>query len=549
MTAVTPDTGYQPAAELAAAGQRQQARAVTSGRWQAYPLALICLAQAGLSLSLVWSNTAFGDEATYLWVGRVMIAHWLHGSSTPALVHRLSGSPVIYPPIAALADSAGGLAGARILSLLFMLGATVLLYLTAQRLAGRTAAVFGTAIWAFSEPVLRLAFATYDPLSVALTALSAWLVLQAGFRRRRQWLLIAAAVALALANATAFSGIVIDPVVIVFAFAVWQRETGAGRALRDTGLFIAEIGACIVAGLTLTQSWAGTSAIFNRQSADHQSLALVLDDVWKYSGLVILLALAGVVIALLTERRGQALLFVFLGLTSLVVPVAQLKFHTAWSLDKHLAYGIWFAAIAVGYGVSRLVGWLPGLGKLRAAACCVLLFAYPAINGWQAAWSVFHSWANASSFVSSFRPAAARSHGLLYTASQVHVAEYYTPAIRNWSRWNESALPLDPSVPRASWPSYYASQLRKARYGAIALFYVTSFSSSAVTEKTVLSPSVTGVYQQLLGLIGTSSGQPGLPALTVVLQHDRAYRLVAVGPYDSSVAHGYYAIWRKVAGP
>ena len=72
-----------------------------------------------------------------------------------------SGSPVIYPPLGALADSIGGLAGARILSLVFMLGATVLLYLTVSRLFGRTAAVVAAALWALSEPAIRLAFATY----------------------------------------------------------------------------------------------------------------------------------------------------------------------------------------------------------------------------------------------------------------------------------------------------------------------------------------------------------------------------------------------------
>ena len=126
------------------------------------PVLIICALQAALSLTLVWSNTAYIDEADYLWVGHLEIAHWLHGTSWPsAYAERLfSGSPVIYPPIGALADSIGGLAGARILSLAFMLGATVLLYLTASRLIGRGGAVIAAILWALSEPVMRLAFAT-----------------------------------------------------------------------------------------------------------------------------------------------------------------------------------------------------------------------------------------------------------------------------------------------------------------------------------------------------------------------------------------------------
>ena len=147
-----------------------------------YPLMAICAAQVGLSLSLVWSNTAYTDEANSLWVGRLELAHWLHGASWPSTYayQFLPGSPTIYPPLGALADSGGGLAGARILSLAFMVGATVLLCLTASRLIGQTGALIASGLWALSEPVMRLTFATADPLSIFLTALSAWLIVQAG---------------------------------------------------------------------------------------------------------------------------------------------------------------------------------------------------------------------------------------------------------------------------------------------------------------------------------------------------------------------------------
>jgi len=59
-------------------------------------------------------------------------------------------------------------------------GANVLLYLTARRLFGFRAAVLASALWGVSEPVLRLAFATYDPLACFLVTLAAWLAIQAG---------------------------------------------------------------------------------------------------------------------------------------------------------------------------------------------------------------------------------------------------------------------------------------------------------------------------------------------------------------------------------
>jgi hypothetical protein len=44
--------------------------------------------------------------------------------------------------------------------------------------------------------------------------------------------------------------------------------------------------------------------------------------------------------------------------------------------------------------------------------------------------------------------------------------------------------------------------------------------------------------------------EPGVPVLTRVLQHNREFRLVAIGPYDSVDQHGIFAIWlRKPPAP
>ncbi len=129
-------------------------------------LLLVVLAvQAVLSLRLVRADTAFDDEATSLWAGHLEWAHWLHGTSIPQFPKYFSGAPMIYPPLGALADSLGGLAAARVLSLLFMLGATVLLWATTGRLYGQRAALFAAALFAVLGPTLHLgAFATYDAL-------------------------------------------------------------------------------------------------------------------------------------------------------------------------------------------------------------------------------------------------------------------------------------------------------------------------------------------------------------------------------------------------
>ena len=74
----------------------------------------------------------------------------------------------------------GGLAGARLLSLCFMLGATALLYATTLRLFGRRAAVCAAAVFVILGPTQDLgAFATYDAMAIFLIALATWFAVRA----------------------------------------------------------------------------------------------------------------------------------------------------------------------------------------------------------------------------------------------------------------------------------------------------------------------------------------------------------------------------------
>jgi hypothetical protein len=558
MTMVAPVAGDRVSAGRHAAERSAERKLAALTRYW-HPLIAICAVQAALSLALVWSNTAYIDEADYLWTGHLVLGHWLHGHSWPASfsARNLSGSPVIYPPIGALADSLGGLAGARILSLLFMLAATVLVYRTASRLAGPRAALFAAALWALSEPAFRLAYATYDPMSVFLTTVSAWLIVEASCRpaRRTRLLLgVAAAAALALANATAYSGIVIDPVVIGFAFLVWLPEVRLGRAAGYASAFTALLAAFFVAVMVGTGSWSGTTAVFNRQTHDHESLRLVMTEIWGYSGLIIALAVIGALIAVATENRQRGLLFALFGFAVLSAPVAQFHYGTAWSADKHVAYGFWFAAIAAGYGCDKLIGWpAEARGRLIAAGCAVALI-FPAVYGFQAAWQRYHLWPNSAAFISALRPVLAHAPGQIYVPGhETNIAEYYLPQGRQWQRWN-AALALDPfglpvPVPRSDWHAYYLKWLRERRYGVIALFYSTTFTATPALSGQQIAGG--GVSQRgLLDLVGANSNELGVPILTEELERSRGYKLVASGPYNitnlsGTHSYGVFAIWER----
>ena len=67
-------------------------------------------------------------------------------------------------------------------------------------------------------------------------------------------------------------------------------------------------------------------------------------------------ALCGVVMSFLaTETGARRWLFGLLTVAALIIPAEQARLHTLDSLAKHVDVGIWFAAIAAGYAVDKLI--------------------------------------------------------------------------------------------------------------------------------------------------------------------------------------------------
>src|SRR5262249_22203430 len=107
-------------------------------------LGILCV-QAFLSLRN--SNTAFEDEALYLYSGHLELAHLLYHQQIDNFAAYFSGAPVLYPIVGAIMDQIGGVFAARLLSLAFMLGATSLVYLTGRRLFGVRSALCGAGLF------------------------------------------------------------------------------------------------------------------------------------------------------------------------------------------------------------------------------------------------------------------------------------------------------------------------------------------------------------------------------------------------------------------
>jgi 4-amino-4-deoxy-L-arabinose transferase-like glycosyltransferase len=433
-----------------------------AGRW---PLVLVLAVQAYLSLRMVWNHTASTDEALYLWSGHLEWLHLLHVLPLPPFPTYFSGAPVVYPPLAALANAIGGLAAARILSLGFMLTATVLLWATTSRLFDRTAAFFATALWAVLGPTQFLgSYATYDAMSLCLLALAAWCAAHA--RRDRlmvRWLITAAA-AITLANAAKYASILFDPVVAFVALlAVWperstswaQRKRAAKHAALNLAIVLVIAADLDIMAMFLGGSWYQTGidqTTFSRIPGV-SSARIVLICSWIWVGVVIVAALVGVAVCITRDRRqpGRLLLLAVLAGAALLAPAEQARIDTLTSLDKHVDFGAWFAAIAAGYGISRLISFLrsPAARAIVCAGAAAAL-TLPALAGIAQADQLFGQYGNSSALVTMLRPLIKANRGRVLM-DYGSVPEFYL-GVRDWQDWSSTSSLRLPSGRTASSP-------------------------------------------------------------------------------------------------
>lgn len=529
-----------PADTRVASHRRNRSRSLIPAAGQ---LLLILAVQAVLSLRLIKADTAFQDEALYLWAGHREIAHLLHGVPVPPFPTYFSGAPVIYPLFGALADSIGGLSAARILSLIFMLGATGFLWSTARLLYGAVAAFFTAALFAIAGPTLHLgSFATYDAMSIFLVALSAWCAVKASTNKASNdkasnsssqgqdqptgtgWI-IAAGLALVIANATAYSIALFDPVVLLLAFITSANRTTARLALRRcltlVIILIAGIGIGVLIGGSYYRTGINNTTI---QRAPGPDAALtIFADSWFWTGAIAVIALIGVIISL--SRRPWApaswlpLLF---AAALLLVPTEQASLHTTASLNKHGTMGAWFAAIAAGFAIDAFINWSEaGRTRTITLGACVVALILPAKLGISQAQTFATQWPNSTSFTAILDPLVDNSTGRVLVEDP-SIAEYYLKAGSQWQRWSGTRNIVLPGGKSTGGPSQHAGVVGQGNAGVYAVFIQEGYFS--------------------LVALNFADTTPLDQKIRTDLRHNHRYHIIDVVPYGP--AHGTYVIWR-----
>ena len=408
-------------------------------RWLYWlPLAGILVAQALLSARLIPGSYASGDEGRYIYAGHQLIYELWHGGGSPYYETYFSGAPVIYPVLAAIADSVGGLTAACLMSTVFMLITTLVLFLVTRDLFGYWSGILAAGLFAGLGLTQDLgALATYDAMSLMLISIGAYCAVRTGASRGGEvsrWLL-AIPMVLFLANATKYMTIIFDPVVIALAalqVSSWSGRATAGQtparraalkamAKRVTALGLAVVtldsiflfvaGGAYLHGLmfsTLARK-SGSSAVF---AAVKVANPVIVGDTWKWIGPILAAALLALAVAFLTRADLKTTATIALLIVAgLIVTLEGLHLHTVESMRKHDDFSAWFACAATGSVAARLQ-----LRPLLSRIAPVVIGLAVAVSGFhysETARSTFEAGGSATTLqiASALRPYLMLPHG------------------------------------------------------------------------------------------------------------------------------------------
>ncbi|HLY27385.1 MAG TPA: glycosyltransferase family 39 protein, partial [Aggregatilineales bacterium] len=475
-------------------------------------LVAILILQGIASMSL--HNTAFQDEALYLYAGRAYFNQLRGGPivQEPYGTY-LSGTPFFYPLVAGALDTLGGLAAARAFSLACMLFATVMVYWTTRQLFQHDTALLAAALFAVQGVVIFLGwFATYDALCVALLALAMALAVR---NSQGLPLLTVPAIGLILfvAVASKYAALLFVPPILALLF--WQtlQHDGLPQAILHTGLALAIFCLCVATVLTLNAD-IRTGIAFTTTNRVAMMLtprtALIANAVIWLGGVGVLAALG----LFLLARKMPVLALIFFG-AFFLAPAYHIYKLEITSMHKHMAFSFLFAAPLAGYALGRLAGygaegnfrkrWLVGVAIL-------LLFLN---TGVATAQGFYAEWTDSTGLINVLRTQVRSSGRIL--AEESEVPRYYLQDIVGFWQWNN-----------LYWFDY-TDKSGKYLQGVAAY-------KAALDER----------YWDLVVLrFGPSADVAN--AIASDLKTNRNYELLAKIPVDTVYGSGFYWVWRRIS--
>jgi hypothetical protein len=511
----------RPSGEGGGSGGWQPAGPSRRRTWLSRAILVVILGvQAALSLRM--HNTAFEDEALYLYSGHIELSHWLHGAALQGGFDRyFSGAPVLYPVLAAAVAKVGGLTAARAVSLVAMLTTTALLYSMTRLLFNERSGLCAAALFSVTESTIFLGnLATFDAPTLCLLALASWIVVRTAPTRWPLYLLATPVAALAVA--AKYAALLFVPTIVVLsAIAAWPHR--ARWALIRPAVFgVVEAG--LLAGALRLAGPDYLHAIEQTTTArvhGSTSTMRLLRDSLLWGGLPIAVALLGAVayarrpqtepgehIAPSGGRGRRLALGVVLAGTALLAPAYQMHLHTDISLHKHIGFGLLFAAPIAGLGFARLVG-----DHFRRAQLGIAVWSISLVLGMVQADGLYRGWPDSRQFV------------------------------------HELALRLGPGahylVEADEVPIYYLMGNQNAQSSQFTSTYEITYTDKygrILTGNAGFEAAVSERYFQVIAYNYLSTPTEDR-VLTRMLEADPAYRLAAAIPETISSGRVIYYVW------
>jgi hypothetical protein len=184
-------------------------------------------------------------------------------------------------------------------------------------------------------------------------------------------------------------------------------------------------------------------------------------------------AVVAAVVCAVRRRWQLALLLAVLALSALLAPADQARIQTATSLNKHVDFGAWFAAIAAGYLLSVL-------SRRRVVLALSLAALIPVASMGMAQARDMVDWPDVTGLVKVVRPLT--NHGGHFLVETTDVLQYYLPNT-TWRQWSNTANDD---------PEYYQQAIARHYFSVVVL----GFNQTLATDYVIsLDLSRTSGYQ------------------------------------------------------
>ncbi len=486
-----------------------------------WPLMVVLALQALISV-VTLHNTAFQDEGLYLYAGRIIIRHWMGGPvSLDHYAFYFSGYPDVYPVIGGVLDMIGGLELARSFSLCCMMGVNAIIYFSTQKLFQRPAAILASATYGSLGAVLFLSrLATYDALCIFLIALAAASAYRVS-SSRQPWLALLIGPLLVLSILDKYAAMLFAlPVLGLLVFCSMLNQ-GWWRMLLRLAIAIVTLAISLVVAYHFMDKAAFhaiAGSTTNRVVSNPSSRLFLFVHVLQMDGIVYAAAVVGFVLVFVRSQRLRLLALLLLA-SSCLAPAYHIYKQEFVSLDKHLAFSLFFAMPLVGYAVAWLSGYMQRTiahsnGRYWLAGLAVVLLVFTL--GTQQSQSGYASWANSSDLSYALHTQMRDGSGR-FLVEDIEVARYDARDVTEQWQWN------------GLYYFYYVNAAHQQLLGDPAV-------SQAINDRYFALVELSFIYQPVEAQF-----------IAQQMAASRNYDLIDKIPFQDSYGTGYFFLFRSAA--